>query len=52
MNAACSEQGLMSLYGVQLPEQPTEARTGTVDTTSQQIIELYQPVLVVNKNIR
>ena len=46
INATCSEQGLLSLYHVEIPHESTESRTGAVDTTSQRIIELYQPVLL------
>ena len=46
INAACSEQGLLSLYQVGIPGDSTQARVGAVDSVSQRIIELYQPALL------
>ena len=44
--AACSEQGLLSLYHVEVPKDSSEARVGVVDSVSQRIIQIYQPVLL------
>ena len=46
INAACSEQGLISLYHVDVPKDSPEARVGAVDSVSQWIIQMYQPVLL------
>lgn len=46
INAACSEQGLLSLYHVDVPKESSEARVGAVDSVSQRIIQVYQPVLL------
>lgn len=46
INAACSEQGLLSLYHVDIPKESSEARIGAVDSVSQRIIQIYQHVLL------
>ena len=46
INAACSEQGLLSLYHVDVPRDSSDARIGAVDSVSQRILESYQPVML------
>ena len=46
INAACSEQGLLSLYHVKVPKDSSEVLAGVVDSASQKIIQIYQAVLL------
>ena len=46
INAAVSEQALQSLYGADIPTEFSGCRVGEVDTISQRLLEMYQPVFL------